>query len=81
MAFKMKGFSPFDKEHETNPKEAGVSKVAGQFLEKVDGGYQHVDSKVIYKDPNNKVIMSEKAPGKVQDESYSVKGNVITGVL
>ena len=77
MAFKMKGYSPFDKEHGTDTE---VTTVAGQSLVKVKGGYKDEDSGVVYKDPNNKVIMSKKAPGLVQDESYTVKGNVITGV-
>ncbi len=77
MAFKMKGFSSFDKNHDTDPE---VTTVAGQSLVKVKGGYKDEDSGVVYKDPNNKVIMSKKAPGLVQDESYTVKGNVITGV-
>ena len=87
MAFKMKGYSPFDKNHETDPKKDGtsgtdpkVTTVAGQSLVKVKGGYKDEDSGVVYKDPSNKVIMSEKAPGLVQDESYTVRGNVITGV-
>tara|TARA_R100000700_G_C3081473_1_gene86974 strand:- start:329 stop:553 length:225 start_codon:yes stop_codon:yes gene_type:complete len=73
----MKGYSPFDKEHETEPE---VTTVAGQSLVKVKGGYKDEDSGVVYKDPNNKVIMSKKVPGLVQDESYTVKGNIITGV-
>tara|TARA_R100000329_G_scaffold140497_1_gene122819 strand:- start:309 stop:545 length:237 start_codon:yes stop_codon:yes gene_type:complete len=77
MAFKMKGFSPFDKNGDTDPE---VTTVAGQSLVKVKGGYKDEDSGVVYKDPNNKVIMSKKAPNLVQDESYTVKGNVITGV-
>jgi len=73
----MAGYSPFDKNGDTDPE---VTTVAGQSLVKVKGGYKDEDSGVVYKDPNNKVIMSKKASGLVQDESYTVKGNVITGI-
>ena len=87
MAFKMKGFPKIGNPKETkylddktNPPKEKTSSVAGQSLVKVKGGYKDEDTGIVYKDPNNAVVMSKKAPGLVQDESYTVRGNVITGV-
>ena len=84
MAFKMSGFSAFTKE--TNLPEEEQSKitsaktgiVAGQFLNKVEGGYVDRDSGKVYKDPKGVINVNED--GHAEDNDFIYKGNTIIGI-
>ena len=68
-AFKMK--SPYPKHVEHH--------LAGQFLEKTEGGYKDVDTGKNYTDPNNIVNIDNE--GNVVDDDYKIEGNVIVSMF
>jgi hypothetical protein len=83
MAFKMRGFTAFHKNGETEPTKSPT--IAGQELTKVEGGYKIGDDSgysragQIITDPKGFIQMEEYG---VPDRDYKVNDkNVITGIL
>lgn len=58
--------------------DSQTKNIAGQYLEKTEGGFKDTDSGKIYKDPNSVVKLNKD--GLVPDNDYTVRGsNIIKG--